>query len=120
MSCPGSNGFMGCILPPDHDGAHALVDDASDPVETAEALASVAAVGGGALETGEAVRVVDAVEFEAQRDLFKLARLVAAGILRTRQTEDGMIVERVPESRAAKAKRLERKRKRHLKRRAGK
>lgn len=52
--------------------------------------------------------------------LVRLARLVAAGILRTRNTPDGMIVERVPETRAAKIKRLERKRKRHLKRRSRK
>lgn len=76
--------------------------------------------------TPDAISVVDGsvprllTDVAVDPALRRLARLVAAGILRTRNTPDGMIVERVPKSRAAKAKRIEQKRKRHLKRRSRK
>ncbi len=77
------------------------------------------AAGGGDVE-GTAVRIMPPEEMAEQRDLLRLARLVAAGILRTRSTPDGMKIEKRPESKADRAKRLERKRKRQLKRRARK
>lgn len=77
---------------------------------TSMADAHVAAVG--------AVTRLD--EAANQRDLLRLARLVAMGVLRTRSTPDGLKIERRPESRRERAHRVERKRKRQLSRRARK
>lgn len=56
----------------------------------------------------------------SQADLVRLFHLIAAGIVRTRKGPDGLVVERVPESHADRKRRLERKRKRQLKRRGRK
>jgi hypothetical protein len=85
--------------------------------QSAEASAAVQAVLDEARARGLEVVGDEVVAHGAsQADILRLARLVAAGILRTRTVGDQLKIGRVPETRGARARRLERKRKRHLKR----